>query len=176
MHWKCTNTFNQVIFFWVAIDPRHDSGVKRASCSAFRGTCQVASSVKAKCTNADDVRTRLRHTPLMLLLRQSRQVSNIIYAVSVVNSPNDVIIIHTHTEVMRNLHAWWGKRWRSDRSYRHDVSSTSVDIESQWNMCTTFTRILAKENIVDFSILSNFHRKNWWDIENVALIHKILPE
>jgi hypothetical protein len=24
-------------------------------------------------------------------------------------------------------------------------------------------------------ILWNFHRKNWWDIENFALMHKILP-
>jgi hypothetical protein len=26
------------------------------------------------------------------------------------------------------------------------------------------------------SILWNFHRKNWWDIENFALMHKFLPE
>jgi hypothetical protein len=66
----------------------------------FQDACQVAWRVKAKCTNADDVRTRLRHTPLMLLLRQSRHVSHIIYVVSVESSPNDVIIIHTHNEVI----------------------------------------------------------------------------
>jgi hypothetical protein len=39
----------------------------------FQDICQVASRVKA-----NDVRTRLRHTPLV---RQSRHVGNVIYAV-----------------------------------------------------------------------------------------------
>jgi hypothetical protein len=60
----------------------------------FQDACQVALSVKAKFSNANNVRMHLRHTPLMLLLCQSRHVSN------VVSSPNDVIIIHTHNEVI----------------------------------------------------------------------------
>jgi hypothetical protein len=47
----------------------------------FQDVCQVASRVKAKCTNADDVRTHLRHTPLVRLLRQSRHGSHVIYVV-----------------------------------------------------------------------------------------------
>jgi hypothetical protein len=62
----------------------------------FQDACQVASSVKAKCTYADNVRMCLRHTPLMLRLRQSRHVSNVM---SVESSPNGVVI-HTHNEVI----------------------------------------------------------------------------
>jgi hypothetical protein len=76
----------------------------------FQDVCQVTSQVKVKCTNADDVRTRLRHTPLVRLLRHSRHLSNVIYVMMrgawiadawiVESSRNDVVIIHAHNEVI----------------------------------------------------------------------------
>jgi hypothetical protein len=50
---------------------------------------------------------------------------------------------------------------------RHDVTFISVDVESQENRCTIFYK-------KTLSILWHFNRKNWWDIDNFALMHNIL--
>jgi hypothetical protein len=67
-------------FLGIAIDPRMIQ-CQKSFMLIFQDICQDASRVKAKCTKADDIRTRLRHTLLVRLLRQSRHVSNIIYVV-----------------------------------------------------------------------------------------------
>jgi hypothetical protein len=78
---------------------------------------------------------------------------------------------------MRNLHARWRKRRHSDRSYRtmswrhFYLRRRRMAGKSVYNFLQDF----GKRNIVYMSILWNFHRKNWRDIENFALMHKILP-
>jgi hypothetical protein len=57
------------------------------------------------------------------------------------------------------------------------TSLLSLLTSNRGEICVQFStdRILAKENIVYMSILWNFHRKDWWDIENFALMRTILP-
>jgi hypothetical protein len=74
---KRTNTFIQVIFFWVASDPRMLQVSKELHGLLSRPLSGRLVG-KAKCTNADDVRMRQRHTPLV---RQSRHIRNVIYVV-----------------------------------------------------------------------------------------------
>jgi hypothetical protein len=65
-------------FFLGSHRSTYDSGVERASCSSFKSFIR---SPRRSMPNADDVRTRLRHTLLVCLLRQSRHVSNDSYVV-----------------------------------------------------------------------------------------------
>jgi hypothetical protein len=55
---------------------------------------------------------------LMLLLHQSRHISNVIYVVSMESSPNDVIIIHTHNKLIvafqHGSQMIWNDLWSYD--------------------------------------------------------------
>jgi hypothetical protein len=77
----------------------HDSGIKRASCSSFK---MLVRSPRRSRPNARMPTTSERAyvTSRLCFLRRSRHVGNVIYSTSVESSPNDVIIIHTHSEVI----------------------------------------------------------------------------